>query len=144
MYCGRDTRSRCMRDAQRNRNRYVLVGVAQSKDDEPDIKCETFRSRAEVSARPVLVRVSKSANVDGDRDLRRGLKLPRGELVSTLGLTLVVPRDMGESYGGRVAAAAWGEGVARHTTLMGVELGSIIPSHLHLGCLISYRPGTSG
>ncbi|RWW35027.1 hypothetical protein GW17_00000196 [Ensete ventricosum] len=103
MYCGRDTRSRCMRDAQRNRNRYVLVGVAQSKDDEPDTKWE---------------------------------------LVSTLGLTLVVPRDMGESYGGRVAAAAWGEGVARHTTLMGVELGSIIPSHLHLGCLISCRPGT--
>ncbi|KAJ8499887.1 hypothetical protein OPV22_010439 [Ensete ventricosum] len=34
-----------MRDAQRNRNRYVLVGVAQSKDDEPDTKCESRGSR---------------------------------------------------------------------------------------------------
>ncbi|RRT49531.1 hypothetical protein B296_00027905 [Ensete ventricosum] len=139
-----------MRDAQRNRNRYVLVGVAQSKDDETDTKCETFRSRAEVSARPVLIRVRKSTNVGGDRDLQRGLKLPRcfipvgGELVSTHDLTLGVPRDIVESYGGRAAAAAWGEGVARHTTLMGVELGSVIPSHLHLGCLISCRPSPSG
>ncbi|RWW60125.1 hypothetical protein BHE74_00032904 [Ensete ventricosum] len=61
-----------------------------------------------------------------------------GELVSTPGLTLVVPQDMVESYGGRTAAAAWDEGVACHTTLMGVELGSIILDHLHLGCLISY------
>ncbi|RRT46091.1 hypothetical protein B296_00021816 [Ensete ventricosum] len=51
---------------------------------------------------------------------------------------------MVKSYGGRAAAAAWGEGVARHTILMGVELGSVIPGHLHLGCLITCRPGPSG
>ncbi|RZR77651.1 hypothetical protein BHM03_00002775 [Ensete ventricosum] len=27
---------------------------------------------------------------------------------------------MAETYGGRAAAATWGEGMARHTTLMGV------------------------
>ncbi|RZS00893.1 hypothetical protein BHM03_00030674 [Ensete ventricosum] len=32
---------------------------------------------------------------------------------------------MVESYEGHAGAAAWGEGVAHHTTLMGVELGSI-------------------
>ncbi|RWW65705.1 hypothetical protein BHE74_00026977 [Ensete ventricosum] len=51
---------------------------------------------------------------------------------------------MVESYGGRAAAAVWGEGVARHTILMGVELGSVVPGHLHLGCLISCRPGPLG
>ncbi|RRT64752.1 hypothetical protein B296_00011703 [Ensete ventricosum] len=40
------------------------------------------------------------------------------ELVRTLGLTLVVPRGTTGSYGGRVSAAVWGEGMARHTTLM--------------------------
>ncbi|RZS28873.1 hypothetical protein BHM03_00062526 [Ensete ventricosum] len=39
---------------------------------------------------------------------------------------------MGESYGGRAAATAWGEVVTRHTTLMDVELGSIVFDHLHL------------
>ncbi|RZS14679.1 hypothetical protein BHM03_00046439 [Ensete ventricosum] len=39
-------------------------------------------------------------------------------LVRTLGLTLVVPRGTTGSYGGRVSAAVWGEGMARHTTLM--------------------------
>ncbi|RZS01222.1 hypothetical protein BHM03_00031041, partial [Ensete ventricosum] len=48
---------------------------------------------------------------------------------------------MAESYGGRAVAAAWGEGVARHTTLMGVELGSVVPGHLHLGYQIDCRPG---
>ncbi|RRT39107.1 hypothetical protein B296_00053853 [Ensete ventricosum] len=42
----------------------------------------------------------------------------RGELVRTPGLTLVVPRGMAESYDGRAGAAVWGEGVARHMTLM--------------------------
>ncbi|RWW60551.1 hypothetical protein BHE74_00032452 [Ensete ventricosum] len=40
------------------------------------------------------------------------------ELVCTLGLTLVVPRGTTGSYGGRVSAVVWGEGMARHTTLM--------------------------
>ncbi|RWV86306.1 hypothetical protein BHE74_00038591 [Ensete ventricosum] len=38
------------------------------------IRC---RSRAEVSAGPVLVRVHKFASVSGSQDLRCGLKLPR-------------------------------------------------------------------
>ncbi|RWW19827.1 hypothetical protein GW17_00016094 [Ensete ventricosum] len=43
-----------------------------------------------------------------------------GELAGTPSLTFVVPRDMTETYGGCVAAATWGEGMARHATLMGV------------------------
>ncbi|RRT59175.1 hypothetical protein B296_00046040 [Ensete ventricosum] len=42
----------------------------------------------------------------------------RGELVRTPGLTLVVPRGMAKSYGGRAVVAVWDEGVTRHTTLM--------------------------
>ncbi|RRT79821.1 hypothetical protein B296_00000515 [Ensete ventricosum] len=40
------------------------------------------------------------------------------ELVRMPGLTLVVPRGMAKSYGGRAVAAVWGEGVAHHTTLI--------------------------
>ncbi|RWW90227.1 hypothetical protein BHE74_00000627 [Ensete ventricosum] len=79
---------------------------------------------------------------NGRGDPVRPLRCPR-ELVNTPILTLVVPRDMAESYGRRAAAAAWGEGVARHTTLMGVKLGSVVPGHLHLGYQISSRPGPS-
>ncbi|RWW81385.1 hypothetical protein BHE74_00010239 [Ensete ventricosum] len=50
---------------------------------------------------------------------------------------------MTESYGGRAAAAAWGKGVVRHTTLMSMEPGSVIPGHLHLGYQIDCRPGPS-
>ncbi|RRT34307.1 hypothetical protein B296_00049238 [Ensete ventricosum] len=50
---------------------------------------------------------------------------------------------MAESYRGRAAAAAWGEGMARHTTLLGVELGSVVSNHLHLGYQIDCRPGPS-
>ncbi|RWV84065.1 hypothetical protein GW17_00054249, partial [Ensete ventricosum] len=39
---------------------------------------KTFKSRAEVSARPVLVRVRKSANVSGGQNFLHGLMLPRG------------------------------------------------------------------
>ncbi|RZS27769.1 hypothetical protein BHM03_00061292 [Ensete ventricosum] len=67
-----------------------------------------------------------------------------GELINTLSLTLVVPRDMAELYGGRAAAAAWGEGVTLHATLMGVELRSVIPDHLPFGYLIDYRLSPSG
>ncbi|RZR91063.1 hypothetical protein BHM03_00019103 [Ensete ventricosum] len=83
--------------------------------------------------------------------VRENPKLPswegevkRRELVSTPSLTFVVPRDMTEMYGGRVAAAAWGEGMACHATLMGVGLGSVVPGHLHLEYQIGYRPGPSG
>ncbi|RRT42420.1 hypothetical protein B296_00057140, partial [Ensete ventricosum] len=48
---------------------------------------------------------------------------------------------MAESYGGCAAAAAWDEDVTRHTTLMGVELGSVVLDHLHLGYLIDCRSG---
>ncbi|RWW46647.1 hypothetical protein BHE74_00047429 [Ensete ventricosum] len=59
---------------------------------------------------------------------RNGCFIPvRGELVRTLSLTFVVPRDVAETYGGRAAAAAWGEGMARHATLMSVGLGSVVP-----------------
>ncbi|RRT82085.1 hypothetical protein B296_00013902 [Ensete ventricosum] len=134
----------------------TLTGVlptAMSGKEHADAGASALGSRAEVSARLVLVRVRKSANVDGDRDLLRGLTLPRwptcfipvgGELVNTPNLTLVVPRDMTESYGGRATAKAWGEGVARHTTLMGVELGSVVLGHLHVGYQIGCRPGPSG
>ncbi|RRT75165.1 hypothetical protein B296_00006336 [Ensete ventricosum] len=99
-------------------------------------------SRAEVLARPVLVQVRKSANVGGDRDLLHGLTLPRWS--TTPSLILVVPRDMAESYGGRAAIAAWGEGMTRDTILMGVELGSVVSDRLHLGYHIGCRPGPSG
>ncbi|RWW49240.1 hypothetical protein BHE74_00044627 [Ensete ventricosum] len=47
------------------------------------------RSRAEVSARPVLVRVRKSANVGGGRNFLRGLMLPRGSSTqASVGLSL--------------------------------------------------------
>ncbi|RRT64344.1 hypothetical protein B296_00006562 [Ensete ventricosum] len=45
-----------------------------------------------------------------------------GELARTPSLTFVVPRDMAETYGGRAAAASWGDDMARHATLMGVGL----------------------
>ncbi|RZS13055.1 hypothetical protein BHM03_00044579 [Ensete ventricosum] len=44
----------------------------------------------------------------------------RGELARTPSLTLVIPRDMAESYRGRAATAAWGEGMGRHASLMGM------------------------
>ncbi|RWW43752.1 hypothetical protein BHE74_00050550 [Ensete ventricosum] len=50
-----------------------------------------------------------------------------GELVHTPSLTFVVPRDVAETYGGRAAAVAWGEGMARHATLIGVGPGSAVP-----------------
>ncbi|RWW26925.1 hypothetical protein GW17_00008678 [Ensete ventricosum] len=76
---------------------------------------------------------------------RNGCFIPvGGELVSTPSLTLIVPRDMAESYGGRATTTAWGEGVARHTTLMGVELGNVVLGHLHLGYQIGSRSGPSG
>ncbi|RWV92113.1 hypothetical protein GW17_00045550 [Ensete ventricosum] len=135
-------------------------------------KCyETFRSRAEVSARPVLVRVRKSANDGGGQNFLRGLMLLRGfstqssvglslgssqgwrsctkaslemggvtqrgpsdaqvsrnpewpfrerELARTPSLTIVVPQDMTETYGGRAATAAWDGGMGRHAVLMGM------------------------
>ncbi|RRT82250.1 hypothetical protein B296_00002790 [Ensete ventricosum] len=43
-----------------------------------------------------------------------------GELARTPSLTFVVPRNMTETYGGRAAAATWGEGMTRHATLIGV------------------------
>ncbi|RWW58354.1 hypothetical protein BHE74_00034802 [Ensete ventricosum] len=43
-----------------------------------------------------------------------------GELAHTPSLTLVVPRDMAETYGGRVVATACGGGMGRHATLMGM------------------------
>ncbi|RZS25827.1 hypothetical protein BHM03_00059078 [Ensete ventricosum] len=49
----------------------------------------------------------------------------RGELVRTLSLTFVVPRDVIETYRGRATTAAWGEGMAHHATLMGVGPGSV-------------------
>ncbi|RRT32223.1 hypothetical protein B296_00047474 [Ensete ventricosum] len=70
--------------------------------------------------------------------------LMRGELVSTPSFTFVVPRDMVEMYRGRAAAATWGEDMACHATLMGMELGSIVPGHLHLRYQIGCRPGPSG
>ncbi|RZR82624.1 hypothetical protein BHM03_00009076 [Ensete ventricosum] len=76
---------------------------------------------------------------------RNGCFIPvGGELVSTPSLTFVIPRDMAEMYGGRAAVAAWGEGMACHATLMGMELGTIVPGHLHLGYRIDCRPGPSG
>ncbi|RZR74973.1 hypothetical protein BHM03_00046964 [Ensete ventricosum] len=76
---------------------------------------------------------------------RNGCFIPvGGELVSTPSLSFVVPRDMTEIYGGRATTVAWGEGMACHATLMGMELGSVIPSHLHLGYQISCRPDPSG
>ncbi|RWW87692.1 hypothetical protein BHE74_00003466 [Ensete ventricosum] len=57
---------------------------------------------------------------DGRGDPERPLRCPRGELACTPSLTLVVPRDMAETYKRREAAAAWGEGMTRHATLMGV------------------------
>ncbi|RWW35267.1 hypothetical protein BHE74_00059816, partial [Ensete ventricosum] len=54
------------------------------------------------------------------------------ELVSTPSFTFVVPQDMAEMYRGRATAAAWDEGMACHATLMGMELDSVVPSHLHL------------
>ncbi|RWV79880.1 hypothetical protein GW17_00058923, partial [Ensete ventricosum] len=39
---------------------------------------------------------------------------------------------MAEMYRGHAVAAAWGEGMACHATLMGVGLGSVVPGHLHL------------
>ncbi|RWW36342.1 hypothetical protein BHE74_00058633 [Ensete ventricosum] len=72
---------------------------------------------------------------DGRGDLERPLRCPKrvpityyrskcfipvgGELARTPSLTFVVPRNMTETYGGRAVAAAWGEGMARHATLMG-------------------------
>ncbi|RZR91066.1 hypothetical protein BHM03_00019106 [Ensete ventricosum] len=124
-------------------------------------------SRAEVSARPFLVRVRKSANVGGDRDFllkssgerkierefssssftyyRNECFIPvGGEHIRTPSLTFVVPRDMTEMYKGCATAAAWGKGMAHHATLMGVGLGSIVPDHLHLGYQIDCRPDPSG
>ncbi|RRT72052.1 hypothetical protein B296_00034874 [Ensete ventricosum] len=43
-----------------------------------------------------------------------------GELARTPSLTLVVPRDMAETYEGCAAAAAWGRGMGRHVALMGM------------------------
>ncbi|RZR97466.1 hypothetical protein BHM03_00026650 [Ensete ventricosum] len=43
-----------------------------------------------------------------------------GELARIPSLTFVVPQNMAETYEGRVAAATWGEGMARHATLIGV------------------------
>ncbi|RRT57139.1 hypothetical protein B296_00023573 [Ensete ventricosum] len=62
-----------------------------------------------------------------------------GELARTPSLTFVVPRNMAETYGGHVA---WGVGMARHATLMGV--GSVVFGHLHLGLQIGCRLGPSG
>ncbi|RRT31735.1 hypothetical protein B296_00049922 [Ensete ventricosum] len=123
-------------------------------------------SRAEVSARPFLVRVRKSANVGGDRDFllkssgerkierefssssftyyRNECFIPvGGEHIRTASLTFVVPRDMTEMYKGCATAAAWGKGMAHHATLMGVGLGSIVPDHLYLGYQIDCRPDPS-
>ncbi|RWW39599.1 hypothetical protein BHE74_00055060 [Ensete ventricosum] len=56
---------------------------------------------------------------------RNGCFIPvGGEFVSTPSLSFVVPRDMTEIYGGRATTVAWGEGMACHATLMGMELGS--------------------
>ncbi|RWW46512.1 hypothetical protein BHE74_00047546 [Ensete ventricosum] len=50
---------------------------------------------------------------------RNGRFIPvGGELVRTPGLTLVVPQGTAELYDVRADAAVWGEGVARHATLM--------------------------
>ncbi|RZR94287.1 hypothetical protein BHM03_00022951 [Ensete ventricosum] len=73
---------------------------------------------------------------DGRGDLERPLRCPKslpftccrskyfihvgGELARAPSLTFVVPRNMTETYGGRAATTAWGEGMTRHATLMGV------------------------
>ncbi|RRT36505.1 hypothetical protein B296_00025870 [Ensete ventricosum] len=43
-----------------------------------------------------------------------------GEPAQTPTLTLVVPRDMAEMYGGRAATVACDEGMGRHAALMGM------------------------
>ncbi|RRT47660.1 hypothetical protein B296_00028311 [Ensete ventricosum] len=59
---------------------------------------------------------------------RNGCFIPvRGKLVYTPNLIFVVPRDVAETYGGRAVTAAWGEGMARHATLIGMGPGSAIP-----------------
>ncbi|RWW50391.1 hypothetical protein BHE74_00043358 [Ensete ventricosum] len=54
----------------------------------------------------------------------------RGEFVRTPSLTFVVPWDMAETYGGCGTATAWGEGMARRATLMGVGPGNTRTSTL--------------
>ncbi|RRT34375.1 hypothetical protein B296_00031439 [Ensete ventricosum] len=56
----------------------------------------------------------------GDSERSKCFRPVGGELARTPSLTFVIPRDMAETYGGRAAVAAWGEGMARHATLMGV------------------------
>ncbi|RRT32628.1 hypothetical protein B296_00057494 [Ensete ventricosum] len=43
---------------------------------------------------------------------------------------------MAETYGGRAAAPALGEGMARHATLMACGLDSVMFGYLHLGLQI--------
>ncbi|RRT36504.1 hypothetical protein B296_00025865 [Ensete ventricosum] len=105
-------------------------------------------SRAEVSARPVLVRVRKSANVGGGRN-SLWIDDPSGVLDGELGRFVpmavsgmailhtclsrggrgdperplrrpIVARDMAETYGGRAVAMAWDRGMGRHAALMGM------------------------
>ncbi|RRT34929.1 hypothetical protein B296_00055148 [Ensete ventricosum] len=48
--------------------------------------------------------------------------IPVGEeLACTPSLTLVVPRDMAETYVGRATAMTWGGGMGRHAALMGMD-----------------------
>ncbi|RWW53511.1 hypothetical protein BHE74_00039990 [Ensete ventricosum] len=108
------------------------VGYQLSSDDD----CyKTIRSRAEVSARPVLVRVRKFTNVGGGRNFLRGLMLPReSSTQSSVGLPLGSSRGwrsytkglFGDGRGDPErplrcpTAATWGEGMTRYATLMGM------------------------
>ncbi|RWW39808.1 hypothetical protein BHE74_00054826, partial [Ensete ventricosum] len=136
----------------------VLIGVlpvATSAEEHPDASASTLGlfgllvGRSCDIAPPSSVKnVTKLLGVELrcwlDLFSSKCFILVGGELINTLSLTLVVPRDMAELYGGRAAAAAWGEGVTLHATLMGVELRSVIPDHLPFGYLIDYRLSPSG
>ncbi|RWW20715.1 hypothetical protein GW17_00015151 [Ensete ventricosum] len=82
-------RSDLLGETEERLSRHEGMPEARRDGREPRVQGASLKSRAEVSARHVFVRVRKSANVDGGRNFLRGLMLPRGSSTQgSVGLSL--------------------------------------------------------